>query len=223
MFCSSFRKPRAAKKATKKPNSENMNITVPETPERVSELHSRSPSPMDHEPEATNSRDKSIDLTSERSDSPLLSSKSSVYDDELVVAHNSKSIPSAAEVKDNSAIMHLLMDMEDSSSTKRSREPSPALSRKSSVNEAGDDNPSPAKKKTRSSREPSPEVSSQKSSVHGGDSDTAGRDSSSNDRAGHSGSFSPSPIRQEGKSKRKSRSRIRLPSMSPEKPDMVGI
>ena len=199
-----------------------MNITVPETPERVSELHSRSPSPMDHEPEATNSRDKSIDLTSERSDSPLLSSKSSVYDDELVVAHNSKSIPSAAEVRD-SAIMHLLMDKEDSSSTKRSREPSPALSSKSSVDETGADNPSPAKKKTRSSRVPSPEVSSQKSSVYGGDSDTAGRDSSSNDRAGHSGSFSPSPIRQEGKSKRKSRSRIRLPSMSPEKPDMVGI
>ena len=106
MFCSSFRKPRAAKKATKKPNSENMNITVPETPERVSELHSRSPSPMDHNPEATNSRDKSIDLTSERSDSPPLSSKSSVYDDEVAVADNSKSNPSAAAVRDNSAIMH---------------------------------------------------------------------------------------------------------------------
>ena len=220
MFCSSFRKPRAAKKATKKPNSENMNITVPETPERVSELHSRSPSPMDHEPEATNSRDKSIDLTSERSDSPPLSSKSSVYDDE--VADNSKSNPSAAAVRDNSAIMHLLMDKEDNSSTKRSREPSPALSNKSSVYETGADNPSPAKKKTRSSREPSPELSSQKSSVHGDGSETAGRGSSS-DRAGHCDSFSPSPIRQEGKNKRKSRSRIRLPSMSPEKPDMVGI
>ena len=220
MFCSSFRKPRAAKKATKKPNSENMNITVPETPERVSELHSRSPSPMDHEPEAKNSRDKSIDLTSERSDSPPLSSRSSVYDDEVIVADKSKSNPSAAEVRDNSAIMHLLMDKEDNSSTKRSREPSPALSSKASVYETGADNPSPAKKKTRSSREPSPELSSQKSSVYGDGSDTAGRGNSS-DRAGHCGSFSPSPIRQEGKSKRKSRSRIRLPSMSPDKADMV--
>ena len=189
MFCSSFRKPRAAKKATKKPNSENMNITVPETPERVSELHSRSPSPMDHEPEATNSRDKSIDLTSERSDSPPLSSKSSVYDDEVAVADNSRSNPSAAEVKDNSAIMHLLMDKEDKSCTKRSREPSPALSSKSSVYETGADNPSPAKKKIRSSREPSPEVSSQKTSVYGDGSETVVR-GSSNDRAGHSGSFS---------------------------------
>lgn len=156
-LCSSFlfvyiipffflRKPRTAKRSSKRASNENAALTIPETPERSIVLSSRSPSPIPCVAEATIAHDQSLDISAERASSPPLSPSSAV-------SHGC--VDESSEVIENA----------DNSNSKRSRESSPVLTGTSSVHET-DDNSSPVKKRTRSSRETSPALSS-KSSVYG--------------------------------------------------------